>query len=53
MADRSGLGIIGVMLGTATLLVLLVGGFVVGGTLTGRVPIDQAVNTTALPGATR
>ena len=52
MADRSGLGIIGVMLGTATLLVLLVGSLVVGETLTGRVSIDDGVSAT-LPAAAR
>ena len=53
MADRSGLGIIGAMLGAATVLVLLVGGLVVGGTLTGRVQIDRGISATAPPAVMR
>jgi len=53
MADRNGLGMIGVMLGAATLLVLLVGSLVVGETMTGRVQIDDSVGAVTLPAAAR
>lgn len=53
MADRNGLGIIGVMLGMATFLVVLVGGVVVGETLIGHVPLENGISATTLPAATR
>jgi hypothetical protein len=55
MADRSALGKIGLMLGTATMLVMMMGAFVVGDHLTGRLQIDDGatVQVVALPSTTR
>jgi hypothetical protein len=53
MADRSGLGIIGLMLGMATLLVTLVGVFVVTSTLSGNLPLDSEIGAVTLPSAAR
>jgi hypothetical protein len=52
MTDRSGLGIIGLMLGAATLLVML-GSVVVGDHLTGKLHIDDGTNGVTLPSAAR
>jgi hypothetical protein len=41
MADRGALEMIGVMLGTATLVVTVIGAVVVGDHLTGRLPTDD------------
>jgi hypothetical protein len=41
MADRGALEMIGVMLGTATLVVTVIGAVVVSDHLTGRLPIDD------------
>ena len=41
MADRNALGMIGLMLGAATIFVMMVGGVVVGDHLTGRLHIDE------------
>jgi hypothetical protein len=51
MADRSGLGIIGLMLGAATLLVMLAGSVVVGDHLTGKLHIDDGASAVTLPSA--
>lgn len=52
MADKSGLGVIGLLLCGATLFVMTVGGIVVTDHLTGRLQIDDvrvsAVATSAL-----
>jgi hypothetical protein len=53
MADRSGLGSIGLMLGTATLLVALVGAFVVTDTIIGNLPLDSEIGAAALPSTAR
>jgi hypothetical protein len=52
MADRSGLGSIGLMLGTATLLVALVGAFVVTDTII-NLPLDSEIGAAALPSTAR
>ena len=49
MADRSGLGMIGLMFGAATLLVMIAGTVVVGDHLTGRLQIDEGLGTVTLP----
>ena len=41
MADRNALGMIGLMLCTATVLVMMVGAVVVNDHLTGRLQIDE------------
>ncbi|MGH6663651.1 MAG: hypothetical protein ACREB2_01945 [Pseudolabrys sp.] len=53
MADRHALGMIGLMLCTATALVMMVGAVVVGDHLTGRLHIDDGapVAVMALPSA--
>jgi hypothetical protein len=43
MANKKGLEAIGLMLGTATLLVALIGTAVVGANLTGKLHFDDAV----------
>ena len=53
MADRNGLGIIGLMLGAATLLVMIAGSVVVGDHLTGKLRIDDGTGTVTLPAAAR
>jgi hypothetical protein len=41
MADRHALGLIGLMLGTATAVVMMIGAVVIGNHLTGRLHIDD------------
>ena len=54
MADRNALGAIGLMLGAATLMVMMVGALVVGDHLTGRLHIDDgSLRVVALPSASR
>ena len=53
MTDRSGLGIIGLMLGAATLLVMLAGSVVVGDHLTGKLHIDDGTGAVTLPSVAR
>lgn len=43
MADRTALGMIGLMLGAATMMVVTIGGFVVNDTLNGRVALEDSV----------
>lgn len=52
MADRTALGMIGLMLGVATMFVMMVGGVVVGDHLTGRLHIDEGLRVATLPAAT-
>ncbi|MSP31690.1 MAG: hypothetical protein EXR03_02560 [Pseudolabrys sp.] len=53
MADRSALGAIGLMLGAATMMVMMVGAFVVTDHLTGRLQIDDGLRVMSLPSAVR
>lgn len=53
MADRTALGMIGLMLGAATIFVVMVGGVVVGDHLTGRLQIDDGLRVATLPVAAR
>jgi hypothetical protein len=53
MADRSGLGIIGLMLGTATFLVMMIGTVVVSDHLTGKLQIDDGMSAVTLSSAAR
>ena len=49
MADRSALGKIGLMLGAATMMVMMIGTFVVTDHLTGRMQIEDAAGVVVLP----
>ena len=53
MADRSALGRIGLMLGAATMMVMMIGTLVVTNHLTGRMQIDDALSVVGLPSAAR
>lgn len=53
MADRNALGKIGLLLGAATLFVMMTGAVVVGDHLTGRLHIDDNVPLVSLPGSAR
>jgi hypothetical protein len=45
MADKNALGAIGLMLATATMFVMMVGAVVVTDHLTGRMQIDESVQS--------
>ena len=49
MADRGALGRIGLMLGAATMMVMMIGTFVVTDHLTGRLQIEDGLSVAALP----
>lgn len=53
MADRSALGAIGLLLGVATLAVMMVGALVVTEHVTGRLQIDDGLRVVSLPSAVR
>jgi hypothetical protein len=53
MADRSALGRIGMMLGAATMMVMMVGAVVVTDHLTGRLQIDDGLRVVNLPASAR
>jgi hypothetical protein len=53
MTDRITLGKIGLMLGAATIMVMMIGAFVVTDHLTGRMQIDDGVPAVSLPLAAR
>jgi len=53
MADRSALGRIGLMLGAATMMVMMIGAFVVTDHLTGRLQIEDGLSAVAMPMAVR
>jgi hypothetical protein len=53
MADRRALGTIGLMLGAATMMVMMVGAVVVTDHLTGRLQIDDGLNVASLQPAAR
>ena len=48
MADRSTLGRIGLMLGAATMMVMMIGTIVVTDHLTGRLQIDDGLSVVSL-----
>jgi hypothetical protein len=48
MADRNALGLIGLMFGAATAVVMMIGAVVIGNHLTGRLHIDD-VSLATLP----
>ena len=52
MADRTALGMIGLMLGAATMFVMMVGGVVVGDHLTGRLHLEDGLSIAPLPAVT-
>lgn len=49
MADRNALGLIGLLFGVATLIVMMTGAVVVGDHLTGRMHIDDGFKAVAYP----
>jgi hypothetical protein len=53
MADRSALGVIGLMLGAATIFVMMVGTVVVTDHLTGRLQIEDGLRMVSLPSTER
>jgi hypothetical protein len=53
MADKSALGLIGLMLCTTTALVMMIGAVVVNDHLTGRLQIDDNLPAITLPLAAR
>jgi hypothetical protein len=53
MADRSALGTIGLLLGFATIAVMMVGALVVTEHVTGRLQIDGGLSVVGLPSAVR
>ncbi len=53
MADRSALGRIGLMLGAATMMVMMIGTFVVSDHLTGRLQVDDRLPVLSLPASAR
>jgi hypothetical protein len=53
MADRNALGRIGLMLGAATIMVMMVGTFVVTDHLTGRLQIEDGLPVVSVPSAAR
>lgn len=53
MADRSALSRIGLMLGAATMMVMMIGAFVVGDHLTGRMQLDDGVQIAGFPSSMR
>jgi len=53
MADKSALGAIGLMLSTATVLVMMMGTLVVTNHLTGRLQIDDGLRVTTIASTVR
>ncbi len=53
MADRTALGKIGLMLGAATMMVMMAGAFLVTDHLAGRLHIDNGLSVVSLPSAVR
>lgn len=53
MADRTALGKIGLMLATATMMVMMVGAMVVTDHVTGRLHFDDGLGAVALPATAR
>ncbi len=53
MADTRSLNFIGLMLGAATMMVMMVGSFVVFDHVTGRMHLDDGLSIVSLPEAAR
>jgi hypothetical protein len=53
MADRIALGKIGLLLGVATMMVMMIGAFVVTDHLIGRLQIDDGMPAMSMPEAAR
>ncbi len=53
MADTKSLNVIGLMLGAATMMVMMIGTFVVTDHLTGRMQIEEGMPLVSVPAATR
>jgi hypothetical protein len=53
MADRKSLNTIGLMLGAVTMMVMMIGTFVITDHLTGRVQMDDGMPVISLPAAAR
>jgi hypothetical protein len=53
MADRNALGRIGLMLGAATMAVMMIGTMVVTDHLNGRLQIDEGLSVVSLPATAR
>lgn len=53
MADTKSLNTIGLMLGAAAMMVMMIGTFVVTDHLTGRMQIDDGMPVVTLPAAAR
>lgn len=53
MADRSALSRIGLMLGAATMMVMMIGGVVISDHLSGRMQLDDNVRVVGLPSTVR
>lgn len=53
MADRNALGLIGLMLGAATIVVAMIGAVVVGDHLSGKLHMDDGGSALSLPAAAR
>jgi hypothetical protein len=53
MADKTALGAIGLMLGAAAMLVMMVGTLVVTDHLTGRLQLNDGFGVVSLPAAAR
>jgi len=53
MADRSSLGRIGLMLGAATMMVMMIGTIVVTDHLTGRLQIEDGLSVVNPPASAR
>ena len=53
MADRNALGAIGLMLGAATMAVMMIGAIVVTNHLSGRVQLDDTVQMVSLSSVAR
>ncbi|MFN3657461.1 MAG: hypothetical protein ACK4UO_09440 [Pseudolabrys sp.] len=53
MADKNALGAIGLMLGAATMLVMVIGSVVISDHLNGNLQLDEGVRVVALPAVTR
>jgi len=53
MADKNALGVIGLMLGTVTALVMTVAAIVVNDHVSGRIQMDSGVSAVAQPSSVR
>jgi hypothetical protein len=53
MTDRNALGLIGLLLGAATIVVTMIGAVVVGDHLSGKLHIDDGLGAVSLPATAR